>query len=278
MGMPVWFIFSGIANAFASVFGDDDDEYDVENWYKNWLNSVFGGFVGDSIARGVVPQITGASLSDRMSTNLTDMWWRDTKRNQDEVTNTQNAIINLLGPSVGMIVNSAEAVKRFNDGHVERAFETIAPAAIKNIMAGSRLASEGALTMKGDTLLEDISAKEAFLQMLGFTPERLAQRQAANIEAKAMEVAIDARKQDLLNFLAMAYDAGDGDAVDAVLDKIVAFNDANPEKAIRASTIRNSMQKRAEVRARADAAGGLRVNKAFLNRAEEMTAYADDED
>ena len=213
-----------------------------------------------------------------MSTNLTDMWWRDTKRNQDEVTNTQNAIINLLGPSVGMIVNSAEAVKRFNDGHVERAFETIAPAAIKNIMAGSRLASEGALTMKGDTLLEDISAKEAFLQMLGFTPERLAQRQAANIEAKAMEVAIDARKQDLLNFLAMAYDAGDGDAVDAVLDKIVAFNDANPEKAIRASTIRNSMQKRAEVRARADAAGGLRVNKAFLNRAEEMTAYADDED
>jgi hypothetical protein len=38
------------------------------------------------------------------------------------------------------------------------------------------------------------------------------------------------------------------------------------------------MQKRAEVRTRADAAGGLRVNKAFLNRAEEMTAYADDED
>ena len=278
MGMPVWFIFSGIANAFAAVFGDDEEEYDVENWYKNWLNSVFGGFVGDSIARGIVPQVTGASLSDRMSTNLTDMWWRDTKRNQDEVTTTQNAIINLLGPSVGMVVNSAEAVKRFNDGYVERAFETIAPAAIKNVMAGSRLASQGALTMKGDTLLENISGKEAFLQMLGFTPERLAQRQAANIEAKAMEVAIDGRKQDLLNFLAMAYDADDDEAVEKVLDKISSFNDTYPEKAITMSTIKSSMKKRAQVRAMADSMGGLRINKAFIDRAEEMTSYADEDE
>jgi len=280
MGMPVWFIFSGIANAFASVFGDDDDEYDVENWYKNWLNSVFGGFVGDSIARGVVPQITGASLSDRMSTNLTDMWWRDTKRNQDEVTNTQNAIINLLGPSAGMIINSAEAVKRFNDGHVERAFETIAPAAIKNIMAGSRLASEGALTMKGDTLLENISAKEAFLQMLGFSPERLAQRQAANIEAKSMEEALKSRRQDYLNFLAMAYDAGDSDAVAKILEKIADWNMVHPEKEfqIKFDTIKASMKKRAVERAQASMLGGLRINKAFINRAEEMTAYADDDE
>jgi len=280
MGMPVWFIFSGIANAFASVFGDDDDEYDVENWYKNWLNSVFGGFVGDSIARGVVPQITGASLSDRMSTNLTDMWWRDTKRNQDEVTNTQNAIINLLGPSAGMIINSAEAVKRFNDGHVERAFETIAPAAIKNIMAGSRLASEGALTMKGDTLLENISAKEAFLQMLGFSPERLAQRQAANIEAKSMEEALKSRRQDYLNFLAMAYDAGDSDAVAKILEKIADWNMVHPEKEFQISfdTIKASMKKRAVERAQASMLGGLRINKAFINRAEEMTAYADDDE
>jgi len=208
------------------------------------------------------------------------MWWRDTKRNQDEVTNTQNAIINLLGPSAGMIINSAEAVKRFNDGHVERAFETIAPAAIKNIMAGSRLASEGALTMKGDTLLENISAKEAFLQMLGFSPERLAQRQAANIEAKSMEEALKSRRQDYLNFLAMAYDAGDSDAVAKILEKIADWNMVHPEKEfqINFNTIKASMKKRAVERAQASMFGGLRINKAFINRAEEMTAYADDDE
>jgi hypothetical protein len=278
MGMPVWFIFSGIANAFAAVFGDDEEEYDVENWYKNWLHSVFGGVVGDSIARGVVPQLTGASLSDRMSTNLTDMWFRDIKRNQDEVSYVQNVMINLLGPVAGMGINAAEAVKRYNDGNTYRAFEAVSPAVLKNLLAGSRIASEGALTMKGDTLLDDISGKEAFIQMLGFTPERLAQRQAANIEAKAMEVSIDNRRQDLLNFLAMAYEAGDGDAVAEVLEKIGDFNMANPEKVIKPSTIINSLKKRAKVRAMAEGAGGLRVNKAFLGRAAEMTEYAEDED
>ena len=278
MGMPVWFIFSGIANAFAAVFGDDEEEYDVENWYKNWLHSVFGGVVGDSIARGVVPQLTGASLSDRMSTNLTDMWFRDVKRNQDEVSYVQNLMINLLGPVAGMGINAAEAVKRYNDGNTYRAFEAISPAVLKNLLVGSRIASEGALTMKGDTLLDDITAKEAFIQMLGFAPERLAQRQAANIEAKAMEVSIDNRRQDLLNFLAMAYEAGDGDAVAEVLEKIGDFNMANPEKVIKPSTIINSLKKRAKVRAMSEGAGGLRVNKAFLGRAAEMTEYAEDDE
>ena len=278
MGMPVWFIFSGIANAFAAVFGDDEEEYDVENWYKNWLHSVFGGVMGDSIARGVVPQLTGAALSDRMSTNLTDMWFRDVKRNQDEVSYVQNVMINLLGPVAGMGINAAEAVKRFNDGNTYRAFEAVSPAVLKNVLVGSRIASEGALTMKGDTLLDDISGKEAFIQMLGFTPERLAQQQVANIEAKAMEVSIDNRRQDLLNFLAMAYDAEDYDAVEKLLDKVDAFNNAYPEKAITASTIRSSMRKRAKIREMANEAGGLRVNKAFLSRAAEMTQYAEDED
>jgi hypothetical protein len=213
-----------------------------------------------------------------MSTNLTDMWFRDVKRNQDEVSYVQNLMINLLGPVAGMGINAAEAVKRYNDGNTYRAFEAISPAVLKNLLVGSRIASEGALTMKGDTLLDDITAKEAFIQMLGFAPERLAQRQAANIEAKAMEVSIDNRRQDLLNFLAMAYDADDSDAVDKILDKISAFNDAYPEKAIKMSTIRNSLDKRAKVRGMADAAGGLRVNKAFLDRAAEMTEYAEDDE
>jgi hypothetical protein len=147
-------------------------------------------------------------------------------------------------------------------------------------MAGSRLASEGALTMKGDTLLENISAKEAFLQMLGFSPERLAQRQAANIEAKSMEEALKSRRQDYLNFLAMAYDAGDSDAVAKILEKIADWNMVHPEKEfqINFGTIKASMKKRAVERAQASMLGGLRINKAFINRAEEMTAYADDDE
>jgi hypothetical protein len=242
------------------------------------MNNVFGGFVGDSISRGLVPQLTGASLSDRMSTNLTDMWFRDVKKNQDEVGYVQNMLINLLGPTAGLMINGAEAVKRFNDGNTERAFEAIAPGAFKNLLAGSRLASEGALTMKGDTLLEDVSGPEAFMQMLGFTPERLAQRQAANIEAKSAEQAVMQRRQDLLNYLAMAIEREDEEGEAKVLAKIDEFNEVNDWAAIKGSTIRSSIRKRAKARAMSGELGGLNVNKKFADRAEELTGYAEEEE
>jgi hypothetical protein len=277
-GLPFWWLYEGMAKAFNAMFGDDEVPYDVNNEFKNKMTQVFGGFVGDSISRGVIPQITGLSLSDRMSTNLPDLWFRDVKQNQDEVQYAQNMMINLLGPTAGILLNGAEAVKRFNDGNVERAAEALAPAVFKNVLAGSRLAKEGALTMKGDTLLEDISGPEAFKQMLGFTPERLAQRQAANIEAKSYEQKVLARKQDLLNFLAMAIDNEDEDAEDKVLAKIEKFNEANDWAAISGKSIRTSLKKRAQNRAMADESGGMNYNKNFADIAREKTQYADDED
>lgn len=277
-GLPMWWMYEGMAKAFNAVFGDDETPYDVNNEFKNKMNEVFGGFAGDSISRGFIPQLTGISLSDRMSTNLTDMWFRDVKQNQDEVAYAQNMIISLLGPTVGIGMKIPEAIQRFNDGHVERAAEALAPAAFKNILAGSRLAKEGALTMKGDTLIEDISGPEAFKQMLGFTPERLAQRQSANIEAKSYEQAVLQRRQDLLNFLAMAIERDDADAEAKVLAKIDEFNDANDWAVIKGSTIRSSLKKRAKAKAMADEFGGLNINKNFRDLAEEQTSYAEDED
>jgi hypothetical protein len=212
-----------------------------------------------------------------MSTNVTDMWFRDVKKNQDEVAYVQNMMLNLLGPTAGLIVNSAEAVKRFNDGHVERAFEVMSPALIKNLLAGTRLATEGALTMKGDTLIENISPTQAFAQMLGFTPEDLAQRQSANIEAKGIEQAVLNRQQDLLNFYAMALDSGDTDGEAKVLAKIDEFNDANPWATISGKTLRASMKKRAQIKASADDLGGLRINKKFVEESANYTGYANDD-
>jgi hypothetical protein len=277
-GLPMWWMYEGMANAFNAVFGDDEVPFDVNNDFKNRMNETFGGFVGDSISRGVIPQLTGLSLSDRMSTNLTDMWFRDVKQNQDEVDYAENMIISLLGPTVGIGMKIPEAIKRFNDGHVERAAEALAPAAFKNILAGSRLAKEGALTMKGDTLIEDISGPEAFKQMLGFTPERLAQRQSANIEAKSYEQSVLQRRQDLLNFLAMAIERDDADAEAKVLAKIDEFNDANDWAVIKGSTIRSSLKKRAKAREMANELGGLNINKNFRDIAEEQTRYSEDEE
>jgi hypothetical protein len=63
-----------------------------------------------------------------------------------------------------------------------------------------------------------------------------------------------------------------------VLAKIDEFNDANDWAAIKGSTIRSSLRKRAKARAMSNELGGLNVNKKFRDIAEEQTGYATDEE
>ena len=271
-GLPLWWAVSGVMNAMHAAFGEDDEEWDFDNWFKNWCNKTFGGFVGDSISRGVVSQVLGVDIAGRLGLN--DMWYRDSRKSTDEVTALQNMMINLLGPTAGLAINSAEALKQFNDGHIERALETASPAVIKNVLKGIRLGTEGrATTLKGNELIGDITAKEAFGQALGFGPERLAQRQKANIEMKTAEQNILNRRQSLLDAFFMAVDNDDDTMIDRVLEKVEKFNNVNGAVAITGDQLQKSIKTRYKQRAMAEATGGMPINKKLIGDLESMGDY-----
>jgi hypothetical protein len=274
-GLPLFFIFEGIANAFNAVFGDDEEPFDVNNWFKNWCNRTFGGFVGDSISRGLLSQATGLNFADRMSVNLNDMWFPDVKKSNDEVQNMQNRITSLLGPTTAALLNYGEALKRYNDGHTERAIEAIMPSAIKNVMVGTRYLVEGkALTLKGAELDSNVSSGEAVAQMLGFTPEKIAQKQKATFETKGVEQDILNRHTDLLNAFFIALDSSDTAMTEKVINKIAKFNAANPGNAIDFDTLYDSVIKRYEGRALANVTGGMSINKKLIPQLDHMLDYS----
>lgn len=276
-GMPLFFIFSGIASAFHAVFGDDDEPFDAENWFKNWTNRTFGGFLGDSLSRGVLSQATGLNFADRMNMNLTDMWFPDVRKSNDEVQYLQNMMINLLGPTAGIGINFAEGIKRFNDGHTERALEIMMPAAIKNVMVGTRYLTEGkALTMKGNEVDDHVPAGSALAQMLGFSPEDTAQKQKASIEMKNVNETIINRRTDLLNAFFMAVDGADSDMMQRVIVKISKFNTANPGVAIVPEGLIKSVQQRYKDRALANITGGMGINKKLIPELQGMLDYSRD--
>jgi hypothetical protein len=271
-GLPLWSVVAGTMNALQAVFGEDDEEYDFNNWFKNWLNNTFGGFAGDSISRGVVTQTLGVNLADRMGLN--DLWFRDSRKSSDEVTALQNTLINLLGPTAGLMINSAEAVKQMNDGHLYRAMETASPAFLKNFMKGARFAEEGrAVNLKGDELVGDVSGYESAAQTLGFAPERVAQRQKSNIEAKTIEQKIKTKRQDLLNAFFMAVDNNDDDLKDRVLDKISKYNATYGELPITPAQLQKSIKTRYVNRAIAESTGGISIDKKLIGRLSEMQDY-----
>ena len=274
-GLPLFFIFEGVAKAFHAVFGDDDEPFDVNNWFKNWCNRTFGGFVGDTISRGLLSQATGLNFADRMSVNITDMWFPDIKKSNDEVQYMQNAFTNLLGPTAGALLNYGEALKRYNDGHTERAFEAMMPAAIKNVMVGTRYMMEGkALTLRGAEVDSYISPAEAVAQMIGFSPEDTAQKQKASFEMKNANEQIMSRRTDLLNAFFIAIDGGDSDMLDKVLEKIQTFSITNPGASIDGRNLIDSVNKRYEDRALSNITGGMGINKKLIPQLMPMLDYS----
>jgi hypothetical protein len=273
-GLPLWSVVSGVMNAMHAAFGEDDEEWDFDNWFKNWCNNTFGGFVGDSISRGVASQVFGADIASRLGLN--DMWYRDSRKSTDEVSALQNMMINLLGPTAGLAINSAEALKQFNDGHIERSIETASPALLKNILKGIRLGTEGrATTIRGNELIGDITTKEAFGQALGFTPERLAQRQKSNIEMKTAEQNILNRRQALMDAFFMAFDNDDDTMIDRVLEKVSKFNGTYGEIAITPDKLQKSVKTRYKQRAMAEMTGGMPINKKLISTLEDMADYGE---
>jgi hypothetical protein len=276
-GLPLFFILSGIGSAFHAAFGEDDEPYDFDNWFKNWCARTFGAMVGDTISRGALSQVTGMNFADRMSVNMSDMWFPSVKKSQDEVQYVQNVMTNLMGPVVGAGLGYVEAVKRYNDGHYARAAEAMLPAAIKNIFVGTRYMVEGqALTLKGDTIDSHISAREAVGQMLGFSPEDTAQKQKVAMEKKNFDLEILGRKQDLKNAFFISFDSKDNNMQKRVVQKIMRFNKTNPEYAIDADSLIDSVTKRYQQRALNNMAGGVSITKKAMGRLSGMSDYAKD--
>jgi hypothetical protein len=205
---------------------------------------------------------------------LNDLWFRDSRKSSDEVTALQNTLINLLGPTAGLMISSAEAVKQFNDGHLYRSMETASPAFLKNFMKGARYAEEGrAVNLKGDELVSDVSGYESMAQTFGFSPERVAQRQKSNIEMKTVEQKILTKRQDLLNAFFMAVDNDDDALMDRVMDKIDRFNNANGAVAITGAQLQKSVKTRYTNRAIAESTGGISINKKLISDLEDMQVY-----
>jgi hypothetical protein len=235
---------ASIVNAVAALFGGDDEEpFDFELEFKNWVVETFGKNFGTAISSGAF-NAAGVDLGSRVK--LDDMWFRDGRKNQDEVESLKTFLVDLLGPTVGLTVNVAEAVKLWNEGHPNRALEAIAPAFIKNPMIAYRYSNEGVNTLKGDPLMEDMGPFLLMMQSLGIRSAELADRQYYNITKKGQEVEILQRRTNLLNGFAISFMSNDPEGFDKALDKIQEFNEKYPSVRIPMSSLTRSIKERLE--------------------------------
>ena len=263
-GMPFYGATSVIANMINALFGDDEEPFD----FDEFLRDIFG----ETLFKGFFNQVTNLEIANRAGI-ATDLVFRDDPRGVADHGYVLSALVQAFGPAGSIAVNSGRAMELFRDGEVVRGLETIGPSFYRNFSKGIRYITEGATTIKGDPIMEDIGVYNSLTQMIGFSPADLSSQYERTQAAKGFEREILERRQKLLNRYDMANTAGDTDLMAEVQDQIAEFNAARPAKAITRETLLRSA--RARRAAEQEAVAGVRFDKDL--RPEVIDKFYDEE-
>src|SRR5690606_6082965 len=156
--------------------GGDDD---AENWLQDALllegddagSAAWNSIMGMAL-NGAPGQIAGVRLTTRLG--MPDLWFRDSGRNL-EGTDAWNHLVNdMLGPVIGIGAGAARGLGMMSKDPW-RGVEAGAPKFIRDGMQSYRFVTEGANTLNGDPLIEDMIPIEVLSKVAGFTPARLSE-------------------------------------------------------------------------------------------------------
>lgn len=265
LGLPLMSMTMNVLNALAASFGDDDDPWDAETEFRAFLIAHLGRAGADTVLNGVVDQITGASISSRVS--YSDLWIRDADRELDGRGQYYYLLEQAAGPMGGVLKNVFVGKQMIDEGHVWRGVETMLPKALKDVLKAARYASEGVNNLRGDPIVADTNIRDILMQGIGFMPSHVRAQYDVSGAAKNYEQYVLDRRGALLDAFAMSVRLDDDAGRAAAMDKIRAFNVRWPELAITPKTIIASLRSRARYTAQAE--NGIMLNRKIAGRIRE---------
>ena len=125
---------------------------------------------------------------------------------------------------------------------MSRGLEAMMPASIRNTMKGLRFGTEGAQTLRGDSIVDDIGVGHSLAQVLGFAPSTYTRQLMENAALKKIDRAVAKERTDILRKLYIARRHGDRSGVRDVVEKLKSFNRRHPSAAITGETVVRSMK------------------------------------
>ena len=225
-GMPLFGALSMIANMFL-----DDDEEDFQTMTRQYL--------GEGMYGGAVNYIFGVDVASRIG--LSDMIFRNSLIAKDQSV-FWTLIEELGGPVVGIGLSAERGLDMISEGNVSRGLEAMMPASIRNTMKGLRFGTEGAQTLRGDSIVDDIGVGHSLGQVLGFAPSTYTRQLMENAALKKIDRSVAKDRTDILRKLYVARRHGDRSGIKDAMESLRRFNRRHPSAAITGETIIRSMK------------------------------------
>jgi ADP-Ribosyltransferase in polyvalent proteins len=257
-GIPMF----GVAAMIYNLFKDDDDD-DMETATRK--------YVGEFAYKGMLNHLTGSEIASR--TSLSDLVFRS---NPSGASNTfqENFLQMFGGPAYGVTSRIKRGLDFMNEGNMERGIENVLPSAFGNMLKALRFGTEGARTLRGDPITEDINAFSIGAQALGFAPAEYTRQLEINSQLKGIEKDILQNKTKLLQKWNIAKAQGDYEDANEYKDKLKELNDKHPGLKINANTFEAS--DRAFKAASKRMVNGVQFNQKLYNEMMQRAAEYDD--
>lgn len=250
-GVPLYGAVAFIAN---NVFLDDEDED---------FDSIAASFFGEGLYSGAINAIFDVDVAPRIG--MTNLVYRSLPNREQESMILQ-AMEVLGGPIFGIASRMEDGATLIGEGEVGRGLERMLPSAISNGMKALRYGTEGATTMRGDPILEDINAWNVFAQLLGLAPAGYTKQLEVNARDKGLERRLNTKRTDLMRDYYMAAKEGDIDSANELLEEMIAFSERNPTAAITGDTLKRSMRQHRVTDEIARQLGGITATQRSMQR------------
>jgi hypothetical protein len=261
-GLPLY----GIIQLMADMFLLDDDEPD--------FNTLAADFFGEGMYSGALNAITGTDVAARIG--MTNLMFRSLP-NKEQDSWALYALEQLGGPVFGMASRMETGSKLINEGQVYRGLENMLPSAVTNLLKGTRYATEGALTLRGDEIQGEVTPWSATAQALGFAPAEYIQQLERNSVAKKIDRAVNTKRTSLLRKYYMAYREGDFQEMQAVEADMQELSREHPGAAITGATIRRSLRAHRKTSEQTRKYNGVTISKNMQDEIDALFKDLDDE-
>lgn len=266
-GMPLYSIVGAIVEALSDLGEDDEEkrkrrarnplvEQNADLRFRRFLEENFGPTTADMLYSGPISSITDINIGAK--TSFDNLWFRGGKPAKTNQEAFNNFVLANIGPAVSGILGQTGALDDFENGYIERGLEKMLPAFFKNPLVAGRLASEGAKTKAGDTIIDkkDVTTANIIAQAAGAAPTKLARQQEIGYQLKGEYVKAEQERTKILQRLndsILNKDfLGNQKDVQPAINQIRQFNKRYPmdKVMIDGDAIQNTLDSALEARAR----------------------------
>ena len=260
-GMPMVGATKFLMNQLMS---DADRPYDADAEAKQAM--------GDLAWKGPINHFLNIDVADRTGWN--GMLWKDDPKRLAEIGAFGYIAERAMGPTYSALVGTGTALSHFKEGNFERGFESMAPAAIRNILKMYRFAKNDSATTPQGLKIGDVNTYNALMQGLGFAPADIAEARAEAGAMKTEQKQILDRRNALLDQVYAATENGNMEATEEIYAAIDRFNErtdyADP---ITGKTIRTTIKD--HQKKEMDAINGFAPNKRLRDLLEKDRGSSD---